>query len=106
MFKVCARLWRACLPRSKCYLQSTLCRSPWFFCRETDSIVVHLTSSRGIEGPYRYSDTVAAPRRHSPLLWDSLDCHNPTVHKLGTEYVVFYIGVGVNVTLPGDSPVG
>jgi hypothetical protein len=24
-----------------------------------------------------------------------LDCHNPTVHKIGEEYVVFYIGVGV-----------
>ena len=27
-------------------------------------------------------------------LWDSKDCHNPTVHKIGDEYVVFYIGVG------------
>ena len=66
---------------------------------ETDSIVIHLTSTGSIEGPYAYSDTVAAPRRAAqPQLWDSLDCHNPTVHKLGDEYVVFYIGVGVNVS--------
>eukprot|EP01048_Picozoa_sp_COSAG05_P003075 COSAG05_NODE_137_length_16843_cov_121.090779_11_plen_384_part_00 len=67
---------------------------------ETDSIVIHLASTGSIEGPYDYSDTVAAPRRAAqPPLWDSLDCHNPTVHKLGDEYVVFYIGVGVNISL-------
>ena len=66
---------------------------------QTDSIVIHLKSLGTIEGPYDYIDTVAAPRRGaSPPLWDSLDCHNPTVHKLGDEYVVFYIGVGVNVS--------
>lgn len=31
-------------------------------------------------------------------LWDSKDCHNPTVHKIGDEYVVFYIGVGQPIT--------
>jgi hypothetical protein len=30
---------------------------------ETDSIVVHLKSTGGIDGPYQYSDTVAAPRK-------------------------------------------
>jgi hypothetical protein len=70
---------------------------------ETDSIVIHLTSAAGIEGPYSYSDTVAAPRRGAqPPLWDSMDCHNPTAHKLGEEYVVFYIGVGVNVSAAGE----
>jgi hypothetical protein len=55
---------------------------------ETDSIVIHLKSSSGVAGPYEYSDTVAAPRREAtPSLWDSLDCHNPTVHKLGDECV-------------------
>jgi hypothetical protein len=69
---------------------------------ETDSIVIHLRSRTTIEGPYEYSDTVAAPRRDvHPPLWDSLDCHNPTVHKLGDEYVVFYIGVGVNASRVG-----
>ena len=68
---------------------------------ETKSIVIHLTSTEGIEGPYKFSDTVATPRRDAdPPLWDSLDCHNPTVHRLGDELVVFYIGVGVNATSP------
>lgn len=77
---------------------------------ETDSIVIHLTSTlTSPQGPYEYRGTVATPRREaSPPLWDSLDCHNPTVHKLGDEYVVFYIGVGVNASLAapahGEAP--
>jgi hypothetical protein len=75
---------------------------------ETDSIVIHLTSSTGAQGPYVYSDTVVGPRKtgSSRLFWDSLDCHNPTVHKIGDEYVVFYIGVGVrvNTTRQGRTP--
>lgn len=66
---------------------------------ETDSIVIRLKSSGSISGPYSYAETVAAPRKDVvPALWDSKDCHNPTIHKLGTEYVLFYIGVGVNAT--------
>ena len=40
------------------------------------------------------------------MLWDSKDCHNPTVHKIGDEYVIFYIGVGqpiAGVTSAGNS---
>ena len=63
---------------------------------ETRSVVVHAFSGAGIEGPYNITGVVFAPRRDAkPPLWDSLDCHNPTVHKIGREYVVFYIGVGV-----------
>ena len=71
---------------------------------ETKSIVIHLKSEKGIQGPYDYTDVVAEPRRNAtPPLWDSLDCHNPTVHKLGNEFVVFYIGVGVNVSGDGSA---
>ena len=76
------------------FLNGTL--SDW----ETKSIVVHMEAKTPAEivGPYVFSDIVAAPRSNaSPPLWDSMDCHNPTVHKIGDEYVVFYIGVGVNV---------
>lgn len=54
-----------------------------------------------------YNQTVAKPRPQpagEPLLWDSLDCHNPTVHKIGDEYVVFYIGVGVKAQAPVQAP--
>jgi hypothetical protein len=63
---------------------------------ETRSVVVHATSS-AVQGPYQIQKVVLSPRKTaSPLLWDSLDCHNPTVHHIGNEYVIFYIGVGVN----------
>ena len=71
---------------------------------ETKSIVIHLKSESGIQGPYDFTDVVAEPRRNAkPPLWDSLDCHNPTVHRFGDEYVVFYIGVGVNVSGDGSA---
>ena len=64
---------------------------------ESKSIVVRMESNVSIDGPYVYKDTVAAPRTTAdPPLWDSADCHNPTVHRIGNEFVVFYIGVGVN----------
>jgi hypothetical protein len=64
---------------------------------ETRSVVVHAVSTTGAQGPYRPTDVVLAPR-HDPALWDALDCHNPTVHRIGDEYVIFYIGVGVQAS--------
>lgn len=70
---------------------------------ETGSIVVRLEAP-AVVGPYEYRETVAGPRGGEPgtgtresagLHWDSLSCHNPTVHRIGDEYVVFYIGIGV-----------
>eukprot|EP00040_Diaphanoeca_grandis_P035081 m.219607 g.219607 ORF g.219607 m.219607 type:complete len:572 (-) comp33297_c0_seq5:94-1809(-) len=65
---------------------------------ETNSVVVHATSTF-VQGPYAIQSTILPPRRGSQF-WDSQDCHNPTVHKIGNEYVIFYIGVG------GDSGSG
>jgi hypothetical protein len=81
---------------------------------ETKSVVVHATATM-VQGPYQIQEVVLRPRKAgdasagdaligdasadsgaSAPLWDSLDCHNPTVHKIGDEYVIFYIGVGVN----------
>ena len=63
---------------------------------EHKSVVVHATSA-ALEGPYELKKVVLAPRRDTvPLMWDSLDGHNPTVHYIDGEYVVFYIGVGVS----------
>ena len=56
-------------------------------------MVVHATSSTAA-GPYMQHGVVLAPRVGTGL-WDSKDCHNPTVHKIGSEFVIFYIGVGV-----------
>lgn len=41
------------------------------------------------EGPYRYVETVLAPR---PGYWDATTCHNPHIHYLDGRYYLFYMG--------------
>jgi hypothetical protein len=42
------------------------------------------------EGPYETVDVAVAPRGGD--WWDSMTCHNPTIHKVGEKYVLFYMG--------------
>ena len=42
------------------------------------------------EGPYETVDVALAPRGGS--WWDGGSCHNPTIHKVGEKYVLFYMG--------------
>jgi len=43
------------------------------------------------EAPYNVIGTVLAPRSG---FWDSSTCHNPSIHKVGNTYCLFYMGAG------------
>lgn len=47
-------------------------------------------SSKSAEGPYIFEEVVIGER--DSAYWDSNMAHNPTIHKIGDEYVLFYIG--------------
>ena len=42
------------------------------------------------EGPYEFSDVAIKGRGGD--WWDAMTCHNPTIHKVGDKYVLFYMG--------------
>ena len=42
------------------------------------------------EGPYRLEQEVLPPR--DPAYWDGRMTHNPEIHRIGDQYVLFYIG--------------
>ena len=58
----------------------------WLTCCE----IAHAVADRP-EGPYENVDVVLAPRGGE--WWDGGSCHNPTIHKVGDKYVLFYLGV-------------
>ena len=60
--------------------------SGWLTCCE----IAHAVADRP-EGPYETVDVAVAPRGGD--WWDSGSCHNPTIHKVGDTYVLFYLGV-------------
>ena len=43
------------------------------------------------EGPFETIDVAIAPRGGD--WWDGGSCHNPTIHQVGDQYVLFYLGV-------------
>ena len=47
-------------------------------------------SSKNPLGPFKFEEVVIGERDSS--FWDSNMAHNPTIHKIGDEYVLFYIG--------------
>ena len=47
-------------------------------------------SSRSPLGPFKFDEIVIGERDSS--FWDSNMAHNPTIHKIGEEFVLFYIG--------------
>ncbi len=55
----------------------------------SDSEIVRATSASPA-GPFRFEEVVIGERDSS--FWDANMAHNPTVHKIGDEYVLFYIG--------------
>jgi len=57
----------------------------WISCCE----IAHAVADRA-EGPYTTLDVALAPRGGD--WWDSMTCHNPTIHKVGEKYVLFYMG--------------
>jgi len=54
-----------------------------------NSEIVRATSDTPI-GPFKFEEVVIGER--DSLFWDSNMAHNPTIHKIGEEYVLFYIG--------------
>ncbi len=54
-----------------------------------NSEIVRATSKSPL-GPFRFEEVVIGERDSS--FWDSNMAHNPTIHKIGDEYVLFYIG--------------
>lgn len=62
------------------------------------SEIVRATSSSPL-GPYRFEEVIIGER--DSTFWDSNMAHNPTIHKIGDKYVLFYIGSDFNTFLPG-----
>jgi len=55
----------------------------------TNSEIVR-ASSKSPSGPWKFEEVVIGERESK--FWDSNMAHNPTIHKIGQEYVLFYIG--------------
>lgn len=53
------------------------------------SEVIHAVSGKP-EGPYKYSD-ISLPARGAQY-WDGRSTHNPSVHRYGGKYYMFYMG--------------
>ncbi len=47
-------------------------------------------TSKSIVGPYDFPEVIIGERDSS--FWDANMAHNPTIYKIGKEYVLFYIG--------------
>lgn len=63
------------------------------------SEIVRATSN-SIMGPYEFQEVIVGERDSS--FWDSNMAHNPTIHKIGNEYVLFYIGSDFTTMRPGS----
>ena len=57
----------------------------WITCCE----IVHAVADQP-EGPYTTVEVALTGRGGD--WWDSMTCHNPTIHKVGDTYVLFYMG--------------
>lgn len=55
----------------------------------TNSLVAHAISESQY-GPFEHQD-FALPRRNADY-WDGLCTHNPTIHKFGKKYYLYYMG--------------
>ena len=70
---------------------------PFFAGYKTSSQVVHAVSDTP-EGPYAFQSVVLPDR--GAEYWDGRMTHNPTIHRCGDTYLLFYIGA----TFVGDRP--
>src|SRR5664279_29023 len=57
-------------------------------------------TSKSILGPYDFREVVIGER--DSVYWDSNMAHNPTIHKIGDNYVLFYIGSDFKTLRPGS----
>ena len=65
-----------------------------------NSEIVRATSGSPV-GPFVFEEVVIGERDSS--FWDSNMAHNPTIHKIGNEYVLFYIGSDFTTKQAGSS---
>jgi hypothetical protein len=65
----------------------------------TNSRVVHAVSTMPA-GPYTYRGEVLPPR--GAQYWDGLMTHNPTIHRHGDTYLLFYTGSTFDGAVPHD----
>lgn len=64
------------------------------------SEIVRATATHPL-GPYTFREVVIGERDSS--FWDSNMAHNPTIHKIGDQYVLFYIGSDFTTYRTGTS---
>lgn len=64
-----------------------------------ESEIVRASSDNPL-GPYVFQEVVIGERDSS--FWDSNMAHNPTIHKIGGKYVLFYIGSDFTTLRPGS----
>jgi hypothetical protein len=62
---------------------------PFFDGYKVASEVVHAVADTP-EGPYQFQSVVLPDR--GPDFWDGRMTHNPTIHRYGDQYLLFYIG--------------
>lgn len=55
----------------------------------THSEIAHAVADNPL-GPYKHRDVVLPARGEK--YWDGLDTHNPTIHKFGDKYYLYYMG--------------
>ena len=67
----------------------------WGYCYYSE--IVRAVSDRP-EGPFTFSEVVFPDRGAS--YWDGRMTHNPTIHRVGENYLLFYIGT----TFEGEKP--
>jgi len=63
---------------------------------KSTSVVTHAWAPNAT-GPYVMDETTLIKPSGVTGQWDASNCHNPTVHKIGSEYVIFYIGMDYTV---------
>jgi len=69
----------------------------------TNSTVVRASSDTP-EGPYAFEEVVLGP--HEGDYWDARMAHNPTIHKCGDTYLLYYTGTTYDHPLPTpDHPI-
>jgi len=61
------------------------------------SEIVHAISDKP-EGPFKFHEVALKPRGSN--FWDGKMTHNPTIHKYGNEYLLFYIGITYDTESP------
>lgn len=65
-----------------------------------NSEIVRATSTSPL-GPFKFQEVVIGER--DSMFWDSNMAHNPTIHRIGNKYVLFYIGSDFSTCQPNSN---